>query len=127
MLRILRKGGAVGVLPDVNSSEHDGVFVPFFGIPACTTKGLAMLSLRSNAVIIPIFAAWNASTGRYGLVHGDIIEPEYTGDLESDIRVVTAALTGEIEKCIRVFPDQWLWIHKRWKTRPPGEKDIYAR
>lgn len=124
-LRILRAGGALGVLPDVNSHPKEGVFVPFFGVDACTTAGVAMLAIRTNALIVPLCGAWDESLGRYRMVHGKIIAPGYSGDLRADVASVTAAYTAEIEKLIRRFPGQWLWIHKRWKTRPPGEPPLY--
>ena len=125
MLRTLRAGGTVGVLADVNSHPKEGVFVPFFGIPACTATGIAMLALRANAVIVPMFAMWDADRNVYKIVHGDIIEPVKTGDRKRDIEETTARCVAATEAVIREFPDQWIWIHRRWKTRPPGEPDLY--
>ena len=125
MLRTLRSGGNVGVLADVNSHPKEGVFVPFFGIPACTASGVAMLALRANAAIVPMFAMWNESRGKYLIYHDDIIEPVDTDDRRRDIERITAECTAAIERVIRAYPDQWIWIHRRWKTRPPGEPDIY--
>ena len=126
-IRILREGGILGILSDVNTHPKEGVFVPFFGVSACTTSGAAMLAIRSDALIFPTFCVWDRSVKRYKFVHGNLLEPVKTGDLKRDIIATTAAYTAEIEKIIRQYPDQWMWIHKRWKTRPPGEKDIYAR
>jgi KDO2-lipid IV(A) lauroyltransferase len=69
--------------------------------------------------------AWDAQLGRYRLVHGKLIVPSYSGDLRADVTALTAEYTAEIEKLIRQFPGQYLWIHKRWKTRPPGEPSLY--
>jgi KDO2-lipid IV(A) lauroyltransferase len=113
------------VLPDVNSHPKEGVFVPFFGIEACTTAGVAMLAIRTNSLIVPMCGVWDEDAGKYRLVHGKIILPKYSGDLRADVASVTAEYTSEIEKLIREFPGQWLWIHKRWKTRPPGEPPLY--
>lgn len=126
ILRVLRKGGAVGILSDVNSSRDEGVFVPFFGTPASTSKGPAMLALRAGAVIVPMFGVWDKEKGKYVVEHGRILEPETTGDMEADVKRLTAAYTQEIEAVIRKYPDQWLWIHRRWKTRPEGEPSVYS-
>ncbi len=122
---ILREGGILGVLSDVNAHPKEGVFVPFFGVSACTTSGAAMMAIRAEASIFPTFCVWDPNSKRYKFVHGKLLEPAKTGDLKRDIVTTTAAYTAEIEKIIREYPDQWMWIHKRWKTRPPGEKEIY--
>jgi KDO2-lipid IV(A) lauroyltransferase len=126
ILRTLRSGGTVGVLADVNSHPKEGVFVPFFGIPACTATGIAILASRANAVIVPMFAIWNEGKRRYSIVHGDIIEPANTGDRKRDVEETTAMCVAATERVVRAYPDQWIWIHKRWKTRPPGEPDLYV-
>lgn len=125
MLRLLRNGGNVGVLADVNSHPKEGVFVPFFGIQACTASGVAMLATRANAAIVPSFAYWSEEKRKYFYYHEDIIEPVNTGDRKRDIEETTALYTAALERAIRKYPDQWIWIHKRWKTRPPGEKELY--
>jgi len=124
-IRVLREAGILGILADINAHPKEGVFVPFFGVPACTSSGAALLAIRTNAVIIPICGVWDEEKQHYIGVHGRIIEPSRTGDRQKDIVETTAAFTSEIEKLIRAYPDQWLWIHKRWKTRPPGEKSVY--
>ncbi len=125
VLKALRSGESVGVLPDVNTGLNEGVFVPFFGVPACTTSGVARLAIRANALIFPMFAIWDEGESRYVVYNGKPIEPSRSGDREADVLETTAAFTAEIEKIIRRFPEQWLWIHKRWKTRPPGEPPLY--
>lgn len=124
-IKILRDGGILGILSDVNAQPKEGVFVPFFGLPACTAGGAAMLAIRSNALIYPAFCVWNKETKRYKIVFGSLIEPHDTDDRKQDIFDTTARFTAEIEKIIRQYPDQWMWIHRRWKTRPPGEPAIY--
>lgn len=124
-VKILREGGTLGILADVNTHPKEGVFVPFFGVDACTTSGPAMLAMRTNAVIIPVCGVWDEAAGKYIAVHGKIIEPANTGDRKTDIVTTTAAFTAEVEKLVRAYPEQWMWIHKRWKTRPPGEPPIY--
>lgn len=125
VIEILRGGGILGVLPDVNAHPKEGVFVPFFNVPACTASGVAMLAMRTNALIVPMCCVWEAHKNRYKVFYGKIIEPVKTGDRHQDIIETTALYTMEIEKFIRAYPDQWLWIHKRWKTRPPGEESLY--
>lgn len=125
ILKILRSGEAVGILADVNSHPKEGVFVPFFGIPACTTSGVAMLALRANALIIPMFAVWNEARGRYAMIGGPIIEPVSTGDREADIERITGEFTAAIERVVRQYPEQWIWMHRRWKTRPAGKPELY--
>jgi KDO2-lipid IV(A) lauroyltransferase len=124
-IKVLREGGILGILADVNAHPKEGVFVPFFGVPACTSAGVAMLAIRTNAVIVPLAGVWDKEIGKYIAVHGDMIEPARTGDRQSDVVETTARITAEVEKLIRAYPDQWLWIHKRWKTRPPGEPELY--
>lgn len=124
-IRLLREGQIVGVLADVNAHPKEGVFVPFFDVAACTTAGPATLAIRTNALLFPIFCVYDRETHKYKIVHGRAVEPAATGDREADIQATTAAYTAEIEKIIRQYPDQWLWIHKRWKTRPKGEPALY--
>lgn len=125
ILRILNKGETVGILADVNTHPKEGVFVPFFGIEACTTAGVAMLAQRANAVIVPLFAVWNQEKGKYAMINEKIIEPSNTGDRKADIQRTTAEFTSALERVIRKYPDQWIWIHRRWKTRPPSEPELY--
>jgi KDO2-lipid IV(A) lauroyltransferase len=125
-LRVLRQGGTLGILSDLNTQTREGVFVPFFGKLACTTAGIATLALKTDAVVIPTCAVWNKERKRY-FFHGDPpVELVRTGDHEKDIEVNTARFAAAVERMVRLYPDQWLWIHKRWKTRPPGEPDLYA-
>jgi len=124
-LRVLREGGTLGILSDLNTQTREGVFVPFFGKLACTTAGIATLALKTDAVVIPTCAVWNKERKRY-FFHGDPpVELVRTGDHARDIEVNTANFAAAIERMVRLYPDQWLWIHKRWKTRPPGEPDLY--
>ena len=126
-IKILREGGILGTLSDVNAHPKEGVFVPFFGVPACTLSGAAMRAIRSNSFIFPTFCVWDKTIKRYRFVHGPLLEPVDTGDRKQDVIATTAAYTAEIEKIIRQYPDQWMWIHRRWKTRPPGEADVYKK
>jgi KDO2-lipid IV(A) lauroyltransferase len=126
-LRLLKQGGTLGVLADLNTQEREGVFVHFFGHLACTTAGIATLALRTDATVIPVCAPWDEQRKKFVFRGGPIIELVRTGDDRRDIEINTANFTAAIERHVRMFPDQWLWIHKRWKTRPEGEPDIYTR
>jgi Kdo2-lipid IVA lauroyltransferase/acyltransferase len=125
MLTILRNGGTLGLLVDLNTLDDEAIFVDFFGVPASTTFMLAKFALRTDAVVLPIFAPWDDKLGKF-LVHTlPPVSIERTGDEQEDVRKFTAKLSLSVENYIRQYPEQWLWIHKRWKTRPPGEKEIY--
>jgi len=125
ILKVLSDGGTVGILADHNTSLEQGVFADFFGIPASTTSGLARLALRTDAAVLPGFLHWDAARAKYVLRFEPAVELSRTDDEEADVRDNTQRFTAEIEKYVRAYPDQWLWVHKRWKTRPPGEKSIY--
>jgi KDO2-lipid IV(A) lauroyltransferase len=125
LLRAMRAGETVGILMDTNMTPPQGVFVEFFGRQACTASGLARVALKTGAAVLPGFMLWEASERRYVLHFGPEIEFERTGDAESDIVAATQACTRAIEGWVRRYPGQWLWIHRRWKTRPAGELGIY--
>ncbi|HEU0141436.1 MAG TPA: lysophospholipid acyltransferase family protein [Bryobacteraceae bacterium] len=119
ILKALDRNEAVGILIDQNSGLDQGVFVDFFGIPACASVGLARLAAHSGALVIPGFALWSEKENKYVLrFHAPI---EMSGDAARD----TARLQAMLEGVIREHPSQWLWIHRRWKTRPPGEPPLY--
>jgi KDO2-lipid IV(A) lauroyltransferase len=115
----LKKNEPVGILVDQNSSADNGAFVPFFSMPACANLTFAKFAARSGAAVIPGFAIWHPQERRYILRFYP--EVEMTGDAVEDTRRIQAA----IETAIRETPDQWLWIHRRWKTRPEGEESLY--
>ena len=123
-LAILDGGGNLGLLADVNTLQRDGVFVPFFGHLACTTRSVAMLALRTDALIVPVCCVWN--TNRYRILVGEPVEAVRTASYaKKNIIDTTALYTAEIEKFIRDYPGQWIWIHRRWKTRPSGQPSLY--
>ncbi len=126
ILQVLRQGGAVGVLMDQNTLDGDSnVFVDFFGVPASTTAGLARIALRTGAAIVPAFVLWDKACRRYRLRFDPAVELVQTGATERDVVENTARFTQVIESTIRRHPEQWLWIHRRWMTRPPGEPPLY--
>ena len=126
MVKLLRSGeSALGLLPDLNTLDDEAIFVDFFGVPAATTFLIAKLAVRTNTPLIPIFAPWSEEKGKYLLIIETPIPAECSGDEEADVRRLTIEITRRVENQIRQYPGQWLWIHKRWKTRPPGEPPIY--
>jgi Kdo2-lipid IVA lauroyltransferase/acyltransferase len=124
ILKVLSEGGTVGVLSDHNTSA-EGVFVNFFGIPAATTSGLARIALRTDAAVLPGFLSWDPGLRKYRLRFDPAVPLTRTGCEEADIVDNTARFTEVVEGYVRAHPDQWLWVHKRWKTRPPGERPLY--
>jgi KDO2-lipid IV(A) lauroyltransferase len=125
LLSAMKAGETVGILMDTNMTPPQGVFVDFFGIPACTASGLARIALRTDAAVVPGFTLWDRALGKYRLRFDPALTLVRTGDEEADIVANTALFTKVIEQYVRRYPDQWLWVHRRWKTRPPGEKSLY--
>ena len=126
LLKAVQGGETVGILMDTNMTPPQGVFVPFFGVEACTASGLARVALRSGAAVLPGFLLWEAAERRYVLHFGPELSLARTGDAEADTVSNTALFTKTLEDYIRRYPEQWLWVHRRWKTRPLGEGSIYA-
>jgi KDO2-lipid IV(A) lauroyltransferase len=126
LLGAMRQGETVGILMDTNMTPPQGVFVDFFGRAACTASGLARVALRTGAAVLPGFLVWSEDEKRYVLEFGEQFALERTGDDEADIVANTQLFTAAIERSIRAYPKQWLWVHRRWKTRPPGEEPIYS-
>lgn len=116
MLRSLKRNEIVGILIDQNMAWYEGVFVEYFGRPACTTNGLALLALHTGAPVLPGFIA-RLSDGRYRFVIGPEVEVARTGNRDADILVNTQRFTKVIEEVVRQYPDQWFWVHQRWKTQ----------
>jgi KDO2-lipid IV(A) lauroyltransferase len=127
LFRILRSHQTVGILVDVNMIGNEGIFTDFFGIPASTTFMPARLSLSTGATLVPVFAPWDEKKRRYVFQIEPALEFETTDNEQADVQRITAMVTNTVEKYVRQFPSQWLWIHKRWKTRPVGEQDPYSQ
>jgi Kdo2-lipid IVA lauroyltransferase/acyltransferase len=125
MIKALRSGEALGLLTDLNTLDEEAIFVDFFGVPAATNFMVAKLALRTKSPIMPMFAPWDAKLRKFDLQVSPPVAVEVSGDEEKDVRNLTAQLSRITEEKIRSYPDQWLWIHKRWKTRPAGEPSIY--
>ena len=125
MLKVLKDAGTVGILADQNSMPQEGVFVDFFGTPACTTAGIARVALHTGAAVVPCYAVWDDKLGKYRLRFEPPLELVRSGDLERDILENTQCFAKVTEGIIRRYPGQWVWIHARWKTRPAGEPPLY--
>lgn len=120
VVEALRRNEAVGVLVDQNVTADRGVFVDFFGKKACVDAGFARLAARTGATVIPGFAFWREDENRHALKFYQPVP--INGDALADTQAVHSAL----ERAIREAPEQWLWIHRRWKTRPEGEAPLYS-
>ncbi len=125
LLAAMKAGETVGILMDTNMTPPQGVFVDFFGIPACTASGLARIALRTDAAVVPGFTIWDEALGKYRLRFDPPVELVRTGNLECDIVANTQKFTKVIEDYVRKYPEQWLWVHRRWKTRPEGQPPLY--
>jgi len=125
LIASMRAGETVGILMDTNMTPPQGVFVPFFGVLACTASGMARVAAKTGAAVVPGFLLWEEHEQRYVLRFGEELEVVHTDDAESDALTNTATFTAAIEGYVRRYPEQWLWMHRRWKTRPPGEEGVY--
>ena len=119
-LAVLKKNEVIGFILDQNMTRDEGIFVDFFGKPACTTPGLAFMSAHSGAPVVPVFII-REEGGRHWMKVLPLIEPPPDREPET-IRRFTQQYTRIIEDMIRQYPDQWTWIHRRWRTFPlPGD------
>lgn len=125
LLSSLKRGETVGILMDTNMTPPQGAFVDFFGVPACTAIGLARVALHTDAAVVPGFTIWDKELGKYRIRFDPAIKLVRTGDDEADSIANTAAFTKVIESYVARYPEQWLWVHRRWKTRPAGEPPLY--
>jgi KDO2-lipid IV(A) lauroyltransferase len=126
VLDTLRRGQDVGLLIDANTMFDQGVFCDFFGRPACSTTGLAVFALRAEAPVVPGFLIWDKRLRKHRLHFEPEIPLIRTGDFKEEVLLNTARFTKVIEEYARRYPDQWLWVHKRWQTRPVDEPDLYG-
>jgi len=125
LLSAMKAGETVGVLMDTNMTPPQGVFVDFFGQLACTASGVARVALRTDAAVVPAFSIWDEKLGKYRIRFDPMLELARTGDDAADVVANTARFTKAIEGYVRQYPEQWLWVHRRWKMRPEGEAPIY--
>jgi Kdo2-lipid IVA lauroyltransferase/acyltransferase len=125
LLAAMRAGETVGILMDTNMTPPQGVFVDFFSTVACTASGLARVALRTEAAVVPGFTVWHDDEQLYRIHFEPALELTRTGNDEQDVITNTGLFTKAIEAYVRRYPEQWLWVHRRWKTRPPGQPPIY--
>jgi len=125
LIAAMRRGETVGVLMDTNMIASQGVFVDFFGIQACTASGIARVALKTDAAVVPGFTIWDPALKKYRLRFDREAKLIRTADREADVVANTALFTKIIEDYVRRYTDQWLWVHRRWKTRPKGQPPLY--
>ena len=126
VLAALARNETVGILADQNTLPEEGVFVNFFGIPASATAGIARIALHSGAAVVPAFCVWEKSRQKFSVYYEPALQIASTGDTDRDVQSATQQMAAVIERAVRAYPDQWLWIHRRWKTRPPGQPSLYS-
>lgn len=119
LLEALRQGGKVGILIDQYVARGEGAFVDFFGHPASTTTAPALVALRSGAAVIPVVIL-RQGVGRFRIVVGKEVAVPRTGGIREDVAALTAAMTKALEDLIRLRPEEWFWVHRRWKHLIPG-------
>jgi KDO2-lipid IV(A) lauroyltransferase len=119
IFRALHRNEAVGVLIDQNVLPEEGVFIDFFGVKACAGTAFVRIAQKTGAAVIPGYALWSDAEGRFILKFYPLLE--FSGNVQAD----TQSLHSHLERVVRDNSDQWLWIHRRWKTRPPGEAPFY--
>jgi Kdo2-lipid IVA lauroyltransferase/acyltransferase len=125
ILLTLKKNGAVGILVDQNTTRDAGIFANFFNVPACTTPSIVSIALRTGATIILAALIWDRLLRKHRLLFGPPVELIKTGDVQKDIQLNTEKCNQILEELICKYPDQWLWVHRRWKTRPEGKASLY--
>jgi Kdo2-lipid IVA lauroyltransferase/acyltransferase len=125
LLAAMPAGETVGILMDTNMTPPQGIFVPFFGIAACTASGLARVARHTGAAVVPAFTLWDAKLKKYRVRFDAPLELARSADEDADAVANTALFNQVIEDYVRRYPEQWLWVHRRWKTRPAGEPPLY--
>ena len=126
ILSALARNETVGILADQNTLADEGVFVNFFGVPACATAGVARIALHSGAAVVPAFCVWDDKAKRFRILYQPALEFSVSGDTERNVQAATQQMADVIERAVQAYPDQWLWIHRRWKTRPPAHPPLYT-
>lgn len=126
LIAAMRKGETVGVLMDTNMTPPQGVFADFFSTPACTAAGVARVALKTGAAVVPGFMVWHEQEKKYVLHFLPALQLADTGDADADACTNTQLFNQTLEAIIRQYPEQWLWVHRRWKTRPAGEMPLYG-
>lgn len=125
LLSAMKANDTVGILMDTNMTPPQGIFVPFFGVHACTAAGMARVAMRTGASVVPAYTVWHPDLRKYKICFDPPVQLVKTGDSESDVLANTARFNQVLENIVRRHPTDWLWVHRRWKTRPAGEPPIY--
>src|SRR5262249_5746489 len=125
LLSSLKRGQTVGILMDTNMTPPQGAFVDLYGVPACTATGLARVALHTDAAVVPGFTLWDQKLGKYRIRFDPALKLIRTGDDEADAVANTAAFTKVIENYVSRYPEQWLWVHRRWETRAEGRPEFF--
>jgi KDO2-lipid IV(A) lauroyltransferase len=126
LIAAMRGGHTVGVLMDTNMTPPQGVFADFFDTPACTAAGVARVACKTGASVVPGFMVWHAQEKKYVLHFLPALQLTDTGDADADACTNTQLFNRTLEAIIRQYPEQWLWVHRRWKTRPAGDAPVYG-
>jgi KDO2-lipid IV(A) lauroyltransferase len=125
-LRLLRQGESLGVVVDQNMRLSRGIFVDFFGTPACTTPAPAILALRTGAPILLVFDL-RAPDGTHRIRFDGPLSVPAAPTFHSTVVALTQELTRAVERMVRAHPEYWFWVHRRWKTRPEAERSLPVR
>ena len=123
IMSIVRRAGVVGLMIDLDVRR--GVFVDFFSLKACTTTSLARFAIATGTPAVPVFIVRQGETLHHRIMVLPPLDIVREGDREEAVRETTQRATRTVEDMIRLHPDHWNWIHRRWKTRPPGEQRFY--
>jgi len=123
-MRTLKRGGIVGFLMDQNTSPEEGMFVPFFGTMASTVRAPIEIAVRTGATLLPTFIE-RVSPGKFIIDYGKPIKIGGCSSHKENVEDALIKFNKVLEGKIREHPEQWFWMHRRWKVRPPGEKKIY--
>jgi KDO2-lipid IV(A) lauroyltransferase len=121
VVEVLDRGGAVGFIADQNAGSK-GIFVDFFGRKASTYKSIGLLAMQYNVPVVIGYARRLDGRFKFSLGVQDVIYPADWQDQDDPLRYITQRYTSGIEQSVRADPGQYLWIHRRWKTRPKGEE-----
>ena len=125
LLSAMRANETVGILMDTNMTPPQGVFVDFFGLPAATAAGMARVAMKTGASVVPAYTVWDDALKKYKICFDPAVRTIHTGDTAADVVANTQRYNEVLESIVRRHPNQWLWVHRRWKTRPEGSPPVY--
>jgi len=116
IISALREGEGIGMMLDQNARRDEAVVVDFFGRPAPTNYGLALIAIKTGASVVPAFAV-RVGDGKHKIIYEKAISLEKSGDLKRDITDATVKFNNAIENYVRKYPEQWFWVHDRWRVQ----------